>query len=168
MSAGLLGPSVSVLGYSLRSLTGAAEGTVMEPFTVRLAVRVSDLDAQLHVSGAVYHQYADHARYACVQAAGVSVEELIASGVGPVNLETSIRYRGELRGGDEVDVSCSWSWGEGKTYRVEHVLRRADGELAAEVAHISGLLDLRRRRLVANPADEWRGRAARPGLLNLA
>ena len=58
---------------------------------------------------------------------------MLASGVGPVNLETNIRYQNELRGGDEVDVSCAFLWGDGKTFRVEQELRRADGVLAAEV-----------------------------------
>lgn len=139
-----------------------------EPFSVRLEVRIYDLDPQRHVNGAVYMQYADHARFANVQAAGIDLEELMAQGVGPVNLESRIRYHRELRGGDEVDVSCVWIWGEGKTYRVEHALRRADGALAAEVEHVSGLLDLKTRRLVADPAEQWRHLARRPALLGLA
>ncbi|MBF6195184.1 MULTISPECIES: acyl-CoA thioesterase [Nocardia] len=136
-------------------------------FSTRIEVRVSDLDSQLHVTGAAYHQYADHARFACVQAAGVSVEDLIASGLGPVNLETVLRFQRELRGGDVVDVSCAWQWGEGKTYRVEHVLTRADGVVAATVTTVSGLLDLTARRMVADPARHWAARASRPELLGL-
>ncbi|XVQ13488.1 acyl-CoA thioesterase [Spirillospora sp. CA-255316] len=143
----------------------ATTGT--EPFSVRLDVRLSDLDPQLHVNGAVYQQFGDHARYACAEAAGVSVRDLIADGLGPVNLETVIRYHRELRGGDHVEVSCAWVWGDGKTYRVEHVLRRPGGTVAAEISHVSGLLDLRSRRLAADPAGEWRRRAARPELLGL-
>ncbi len=136
-------------------------------FSTRIEVRVSDLDPQLHVTGAAYHQYADHARFACVQAAGVSVEELIAAGFGPVNLETTIKFHRELRGGDAVDVSCVWLWGTGKTYRVEHLLTRADGVHAATVTHVSGLLDLGVRKLVTDPAREWSARAHTPELLGL-
>ncbi|MFI0357598.1 acyl-CoA thioesterase [Actinomadura sp. 9N407] len=135
------------------------------PFSVRLDVRLDDLDPQLHVNGAVYQKYADHARFSCVEAAGISVPDLIGGGLGPVNLETVIRYRAELRARDQVDITCAWIWGEGKTYRVEHVLRRADGTVAAEVSHVSGLLDLRTRRLVTDLAAEWHRRAARPELL---
>lgn len=135
------------------------------PFSTRIEVRVSDLDPQLHVTGAAYHQYADHSRFACVQAAGVSVDELIADGFGPVNLETTIKFHRELRGGDTVDVSCAWLWGTGKTYRVEQTLTRADGEVAATVTNVSGLLDLKARRLVTDPAREWAARAGKPELL---
>ncbi|MCU1645564.1 MAG: thioesterase [Nocardia sp.] len=93
--------------------------------------------------------------------------ELLAEGLGPVNLETVIKYHRELRAGDSVEVSCSWMWGEGKTYRVEHNLIRADGELSATVSHVSGLMDLRTRRLVANPAQEWGKRAKDPTLLGV-
>ncbi|MGO4612865.1 thioesterase family protein [Nocardia sp. 2YAB30] len=96
------------------------------------------------------------------------VDELIASGLGPVNLETVISFQRELRGGDAVEVSCTWRWGEGKTYRVEHVLTRADGVVAATVTNVSGLLDLASRRLVADPAREWAARASRPELLGLS
>ena len=139
-----------------------------EPFSVRMEVRVYEIDPQRHLNGGFYVQYADHARFACVQAAGVSVQDLVGGGLGPVNLETVIKYHRELRGGDQVDVTCEWEWGGGKTYRVRHEFRRSDGTVAAEVAHVSGLLDLGTRRLVADPREAWRTRASRPELLGLA
>ncbi|MFD6272712.1 acyl-CoA thioesterase [Nocardia asteroides] len=138
------------------------------PFRIRIPVRVSDLDSQLHVTGAAYQQYADHARFACVAAAGVSVPELLAAGLGPVNLELNVRYHRELRADDTVEIDCRWEWGSGKTYRVEHTLTRADGELAATVSYVAGLLDLRERRLVADPARHWAERATDRALLGLA
>ncbi|WP_280267537.1 acyl-CoA thioesterase [Nocardia wallacei] len=138
-----------------------------EPFSIRIDVRICDVDPQLHVTGAAYQQYADHARFECVQAAGISVDELLRAGLGPVNLETTIRYHRELRAGDSVDVTCSWTWSDGKTYRVEHTLTHSDGEVAATVRHVSGLLDLNTRKLVPDPAAEWARRATDPTLLGL-
>jgi len=46
-----------------------------------------------------------------------------------------------------------------------HELRRTDGELAAQVGYVSGLLDLRQRRLVPDPAHELGSRAQSPVLL---
>jgi acyl-CoA thioester hydrolase len=162
-------PISSVTGTATEAVTGTSAdtvtGTATGAFSVRLDVRLDDLDPQLHVNGAVYLKYADHARFSCVEAAGISVQDLLDGGLGPVNLETAIGYRAELRAGDQVDVTCAWIWGEGKTYRVEHVLRRADGTVAAEISHVSGLLDLRTRRMVTAPADAWRRRATRPELL---
>ena len=136
-----------------------------EPFRLRMQVRVYEVDTLRHLGGACYVQYAEHFRYACMQAAGVSVPGLLEDGIGPVNLQTNIRYHRELLLGDNVDVSCSWIWGDGKTYQVQHELRRTDGELAAQVGYVSGLLDLRQRRLVPDPAHELGSRAQSPVLL---
>ncbi|MGH8919585.1 MAG: acyl-CoA thioesterase, partial [Actinomycetes bacterium] len=114
-----------------------------------------------------YHQYADHSRFECVRAAGVSIDDLIADGMGPVNLETTVRFLHELRGGDEVDVSCAFGWGPGRTHTVEHEVRRVDGVVAAQVRTVSGLLDLRTRKLLSDPGALWRSRATRPELLGL-
>ncbi|SFP66245.1 acyl-CoA thioester hydrolase [Amycolatopsis arida] len=138
-----------------------------EAFSMRFTVRAYELDPQRHLTGPVYVQYADHTRYECVRAAGVSVDELLDDGMGPVNLETVLRFRHELRGGDEVDVTCAFHWGSGRTYRVEQSFTRADGVLAAEVSSVSGLLDLRTRHLVPDPATHWRARATHPEQLNL-
>ncbi|GAA5093841.1 acyl-CoA thioesterase [Nocardia iowensis] len=139
-----------------------------EPFTIRFAVRSYELDTQHHVAHTVYMQYADQSRFACAKAAGLSPARLLADGLGPINLETTLRYHSELRGDDDVDVSCAFIWGTGKTHRVEHVLRKPDGTLVAEVNSVSGLLDLRTRRLVSDPAAALRARATEPGLLGLA
>lgn len=139
-----------------------------EPFRLRMSVRSYELDPQRHVNGAVFHQYADHSRFECVRAAGVAIDDLIADGMGPVNLETTIRFLHELRGGDEVDVTCTFGWSLGRTHTVEHEVRRTDGVVAAQVRTVSGLLDLRTRKLVADPAAVWRSRASRPELLGLS
>ncbi|MFI9555293.1 acyl-CoA thioesterase [Nonomuraea endophytica] len=136
-------------------------------FAVRIAVRGYELDTQGHVNGAVYHQYGDHARWECLRAAGITVEDLLASGVGPITLENTIRYHRELRGGDEVEVSCGFEWGEGKTFRIVQEYRHQDGGLAAELTSVGGLLDLRERRLVPDPAAHWRSLASEPALLGL-
>ncbi|MFF7655625.1 acyl-CoA thioesterase [Streptomyces sp. NPDC007983] len=66
---------------------------------MRLAVRHSDLDTNGHLRGSAYVDFADHARWTCVREAGVDPLEMSRSGLGPVNLETTIRYHRELRAG---------------------------------------------------------------------
>ncbi|NUO97211.1 MAG: acyl-CoA thioesterase [Nonomuraea sp.] len=136
-------------------------------FSVRIAVRGYELDTQGHLNNVVYHQYGDHARWECLRAAGISVDDLQGAGVGPVTLENTIRFRRELRGGDEVEVSCAFEWGEGKTFGVRQEFRRADGELAAELTGVGGLLDLRTRRLLPDPKPRWRALACHPEILGL-
>ncbi|MEU7861746.1 acyl-CoA thioesterase [Nonomuraea sp. NPDC049141] len=136
-------------------------------FSVRIAVRGYELDTQGHVNSAVYHQYGDHARWECLRAAGISVDDMRSSGVGPVTLENTIRYLGELRGGDEVEVTCAFVWGKGKTFTIAQEFRHADGRVAAEMTSVGGLLDLEARRLVDDPAARWRSLAATPDVLGL-
>lgn len=138
-----------------------------EPFAVGVTVRGYETDTQGHLNQAVYLQYAEHARWSLLQAAGIQQQGLVGKGVGPVVLETTIRYRRELRAGDEVEVSCAFEWGEGKTFRVEQSIRMADGTVAAELSGLGGLLDLETRKLVAVPQDYFRALATDPAVLGL-
>jgi acyl-CoA thioester hydrolase len=136
-------------------------------FVVRIAARGYEADANGHVAGSVLLQYGQHARWECLRAAGVDQGELIGKGIGPVSLEERIRFHHEIRPGEEVEVSCVFVWGVGKSFRVEQEIRMTDGTLAAEITNTGGLLDLRSRRLVPDPGQIWRSAAKTPGLLGL-
>jgi acyl-CoA thioester hydrolase len=115
----------------------------------------------------VYLQYAEHARWALLQAAGVGQAELLAQEVAPVVLETTIRYLRELRAGEDVEVSCAFEWGEGKTFRVLQTIAKADGTVSAEAVSVGGLLDLEKRRLVAQPREFFERLTTDPGLFGI-
>ncbi|SEF31630.1 acyl-CoA thioester hydrolase [Amycolatopsis pretoriensis] len=136
-------------------------------FRITIAVRADDLDVNGHVRGPAYLAYADHARWVCVQEAGIDLGELAVRRIGPVNLETTVRFHRELVPGSEVTVGCEFHWGTGKTSRVTQKFHAPDGTLVADVASVSGLLDLDRRRLLPDPGAYWRELAARPELLGL-
>ncbi|GGR68764.1 thioesterase [Streptomyces humidus] len=138
-----------------------------DPFSVRVTVRGYETDVQGHLNQSVYINYAEHARWSLLQAAGITQAELIGKGVGPVALETTIRYRRELLAGDEVDVSCAFEWSGGKTFRIQQTVTKADGTVAAELTAVGGLLDLTERRMVANPQDVFNELASDPGLFGL-
>ncbi|MEU6087225.1 acyl-CoA thioesterase [Streptomyces sp. NPDC047085] len=138
-----------------------------EPFSVRVSVRGYETDTQGHLNQAVYLNYAEHARWSLLQAAGISQARLVAQGVGPVALETTIRYLRELLAGDEVDVTCAFEWSGGKTFRIRQEIRKSDGTLAAEVTAVGGLMDLTARKLVADPAAVFKELTTDPGLFGL-
>ncbi|MGW4194411.1 acyl-CoA thioesterase [Streptomyces sp. NPDC005004] len=127
-----------------------------EPFSVRVTVRGYETDTQGHLNQAVYLNYAEHARWSLLQAAGISQARLVGRGVGPVALETTIRFRHELLAGDETDVTCAFEWSEGKTFRIRQEIRKLDGTLAAEVTAVGGLMDLERRKLVTDPREVFK------------
>ncbi|MFI9168359.1 acyl-CoA thioesterase [Streptomyces lincolnensis] len=138
-----------------------------EAFAVPVTVRGYETDVQGHLNQSVYINYAEHARWSLLQAAGISQSGLIGSGVGPVALETTIRYRRELIAGDEVEVTCHFTWGAGKTFTIEQTIRKTDGTVAAEIKAVGGLLDLKERRLVADPREYFKELASDPGLFGL-
>jgi acyl-CoA thioester hydrolase len=138
-----------------------------DTFTVRITARGYEVDSNGHVAGTTLMQYGQHARWECMRAAGIDQGELLTVGIGPVSLEESIRFHHEVRAGEELDVSCTFVWGEGKSFRVEQELRRSDGTLAAVVTNVGGLLDLKTRRLVEDPGAVWRSIAEAPGVLGL-
>ncbi|AQS66762.1 thioesterase family protein [Streptomyces pactum] len=135
-----------------------------EPFSVPVTVRGYEIDTQGHLNQSVYLNYAEHARWSLLQAAGVRQADLIARGVGPVALETTIRYRRELLAGDEVEVTCAFEWGEGRTFRIRQLIRKADGTVAAEIEGVGGLMDLEARKLVADPHRRLKELASDPAL----
>lgn len=136
-------------------------------FTIPIVVRGYELDTQGHLNQAVYLQYTEHARWEMLRAAGLPQDKLIATGVGPVVLESTIKYLRELRGGDEVTVDTDIEYSGGKTFTFRHEIRKLDGTVAAEARVVGGLLDLRERKLVPGPAERFRDLAERPDLLGL-
>ncbi|MFE9702185.1 acyl-CoA thioesterase [Streptomyces sp. NPDC005930] len=135
-----------------------------EPFSVPVTVRGYETDTQGHLNQSVYLNYAEHARWSLLQAAGIRQADLVARGVGPVALETTIRFRRELLAGDEVRVTCAFEWSKGKTFRIRQLITKTDGTVAAEVEGVGGLMDLRERRLVPDPRQRFTELAAEPGL----
>ncbi|MFI7007572.1 acyl-CoA thioesterase [Streptomyces sp. NPDC050145] len=138
-----------------------------EPYSVHIQVRGYETDSQGHLNQAVYLQYAEHARWSALRHGGIEQGDLLARGVGPVALETTIRYLRELRAGDEVDVDCVFEWGEGKTFRMRQTVRKADGTVSAEVTAVGGILDLKARKLVPDPRQIFKELSANPDVFGL-
>ncbi|WP_051343019.1 acyl-CoA thioesterase [Pseudonocardia spinosispora] len=149
------------------SLPDEPELSFTDAHRVVIAVRYDDLDTNGHVRGPAYLAYADHARWAAVADAGIDLADLRDRNIGPVNLETTLRFRHELRPHDEVEVRTVFQRGTGKISRVLQELRRSDGVLVAEVTSVSGMLDLVQRRLLPDPDKYWRNLASDPAMLGL-
>ncbi|MEU8637962.1 acyl-CoA thioesterase [Amycolatopsis sp. NPDC048633] len=122
--------------------------TEREPFRTRIKVRHYELDTLGHLNHAVYHSYGEVSRLELLEQAGAlrSLE-----GFAAVLLESHIVFRRELRAGDEVDVTCDVKFGSGKTFSMDSNIVKVDGTLAAEITCTLGLMDLERRKLVADP-----------------
>ncbi|AYF75452.1 acyl-CoA thioesterase [Nocardia yunnanensis] len=136
-------------------------------FSVPITVRGYELDVNGHLNQAVYLQYFEHARWELLRAGGVPGEKAAAAGIGPVVLEQTIKYLRELHLGDEVTVSCEFEWTGGKIFHMRQQIVKLDGTVSARVDVVAGMLDLKARKLVADPGAALRALAGSPDLLGL-
>lgn len=120
-------------------------------FSTRIEVRGYELDPLGHVNHSVYHQYAEVARTKGFVAAGCDWDALYQRWTAPVMLTTTVNFRRELRAHDEVDVSCTAKFGDGKTFTLEQMITKVDGTLSAEIYGVFGMMDLDARKLFADP-----------------
>lgn len=116
-----------------------------------MQVRSYELDSLGHVNHAVYHQYGEVARVSGFASAGCDWDAMVAERQAPVLLSTTVHFRRELRSGEHFEVSCAARFGEGKSFRLDSVITKADGTVSAEIECVLGIMDLDARRLVANP-----------------
>lgn len=124
--------------------------------TASITVGAEDIGPNGHVRSSRYLDYAIRARWAALADAGLSIKELASAGVGPVELDVSIKFLRELVLGDEIDVVTRFEYPSPKIVRlVQSLFRRSDGVLAAIVTSVTGLMDIAERRLVDNAAEVW-------------
>ncbi|MCW0212094.1 MAG: acyl-CoA thioesterase [Pseudonocardia sp.] len=144
-----------------------------ETFSVEVGVRSYETDANGHVNHAVYHHYGEHARMEHFRAAGCTPPLMVARGLTVIILETRARFLSELLLGEQVEVTSEMIFGDGKSFGIEHLVRRlrtADGEdaggtVSCEISCRMGLLDTTTRRLVADPRGTVLAMATRPELI---
>jgi acyl-CoA thioester hydrolase len=127
----------------------------------QVIVRGYETDANGHLNHAVYHQYGEHGRTETLRAAGVEIAPLAAAGLGPVILETTVRFLAELRVGDEAQVTTAVRFGAGKSFRMDAEIRRGE-TVCATLSGVMGLFDHTTRRLVADPRGRLRELSADP------
>jgi acyl-CoA thioester hydrolase len=137
-----------------------------EPFRVQIKVRHYELDTLGHLNHAVYHSYAEVARFELFERAGAFGGELDGARVSPVLLETHVSFRREIRGGETVEVTCDTKFGGGKTFRMDSDIYNSDGALSAEVTCTVGLMDLERRKLVDDPRGRFEAAGVDMALLS--
>ncbi|MGW5723223.1 acyl-CoA thioesterase [Amycolatopsis sp. NPDC003865] len=141
--------------------------TDREPFRTRIKVRHYELDTLGHLNHAVYHSYGEVSRLELFEAAG-GLEGFKKANLASVLLETHVVFRRELRAGDEVDVTCEVKFGSGKTFKMDSNILKLDGTLAAEITCTLGLMDLERRKLVADPRARFEAAGADLKLMSAA
>lgn len=119
------------------------------------AVRWSDLDANRHVRNTIFSELATHTRFRLLESHGFSQERFESLRFGPVMFREEIRYRRELRFGEDVTVSVLFAGLslDGSQWRVHQEVTRADGKQAAVLTIDGAWIHLESRKLTRPPLE---------------
>lgn len=120
----------------------------------RVTVGEEHLDLFGHVNNAAYLALFEAVRWEWITGNGYGAAEVRQRNLGPVLLEARLRFRSEVRRGEEVLIRSRTVEYRGKIGRVEQVMLHADGTTACAAEFVIALFDLRTRRLV-KPTPEW-------------
>lgn len=123
-------------------------------FVYELMIREHHLDSYGHVNNATYVEILEEARWESITQNGYGYEKVQSTGIGPVILEISVKFRKELKLREKVRVTVQAGPMKGKIGTINQTILKDDGTVALEGHVVYGMFDLKTRKLVeANP--EW-------------
>ena len=105
----------------------------VQPYTLDMRVRWSDMDPNGHVRHSAYLDYAAHIRICYFEESDYPVSRLDQERIGPVLFSESIDYRRELKSAEKIscDISLVGLSKNQKHWLLRHHVYKASGELAA-------------------------------------
>lgn len=117
-------------------------------------VNEKHLDVFGHVNNAQYMALFEEARWDMITARGYGLEQVLKYKIGTVILESTIRYRRELKNREKVTIETrSISWHK-KILTIHQKMLKESGEVASEAEFKVGCFDLAARKLIA-PSVQW-------------
>jgi len=127
----------------------------MQEAVYELMIRESHMDSFGHVNNAECLRILEEARWELISQRGCGLEEVLASGRGPIVLEANIKFRHELRLREIVTVRTKCRGFRGKILWLEQQVANKSGDVCVGAEITMGLFDLQIRKLI--PLDEkWK------------
>ncbi|MBC7396232.1 MAG: acyl-CoA thioesterase [Bdellovibrionales bacterium] len=120
----------------------------------RTLIRERHLDSFGHVNNAQYSVLFEEARWEMISSRGYSLKCVHESQVGTVVLESTIRFKRELRLREEITIQTKVHAVSRKIITLKHLILKESGELAAEASFTLGCFDLQTRKL-RSPTQDW-------------
>ena len=109
------------------------------------------IDTFGHVNNAVYLQLLEAARWSWIFEGGGTRELIHESGVGPIVVDIQIRFSRELIAGDIITIRSEHDGNIGRTYNLNQVIFKPNGEIACQAKYRMAFLDMKLRRIVEAP-----------------
>lgn len=120
----------------------------------RVFIRESHLDTFGHVNNAMYLTLFEEARWDWITARGFGLETIRETRLGPVLLETTLKFRREVTNRETVTIETTLESYEGKIAQVRQLLFKEDGSLACDGHFVVALWDIDARKIV-EPTPGW-------------
>lgn len=117
-------------------------------------VQETDLDVFGHVNNSAYLRLFENARWDIISAAGIDLNHILKTEVGPVILEVDIKFLKEIRAREKIRIRSQVIEYQGRVGMMEQKISGSGGEVRAQAKFKFGIFDLKLRKLIA-PPDEW-------------
>lgn len=125
-----------------------------ETFRYELLIREHHLDTFGHVNNAAYLDIFEEARWELITRNGYGLKEVKASGLGPVILEVTLRFRKELQLREPIIIETRCTDYRKKIGTLEQKIFNSSSVLCADAVFSFGLFDTNERKLVP-PTERW-------------
>lgn len=125
-------------------------------FKYPLTIREFHLDTFGHVNNATYLSLYEEARWELIEGGGFGLAKIKELGMGPVILDLHLTFKRELVNRDQIIITAlNGEMKNSLVFRMHQEMLRADDNSICSTLDVSvGLMDLKKRKLIA-PTSEW-------------
>jgi len=124
-------------------------------FEQTILIREEHLDTFGHVNNARYLEMFEQARWDLITENGFGLEQVKASGTGPVILEVTLKFMREVGNRQTMRIVSTLDSYEGKIGRMTQLLLDDQERVCCEGKFVFGQWDTKTRKLI-EPTPEWR------------
>lgn len=125
----------------------------MDPFKQTFQVIWADLDPNAHMRHTAYNDYAAQVRVGLFDFLQMPLNELVASGYGPVLFHEDTTFRREVFMNEQITVDCAaLAFRQDlKVWKFRQQVWKQNEELACIIIATGAFMDLRQRKVVVPP-----------------
>lgn len=118
-------------------------------------IKENQVDMLGHLNNAVYLELFEVARWDILNSKGFTLKKILDLQKGPVLLELNLKFMKEILARDVITIKSELVKYEGKIGVMVQKMFKSNGDLAAELRVVLGLIDMKTRRLI-EPTQEWK------------
>ena len=127
----------------------------MKEFIIKVDVRWSDLDPNVHLRHSVYYDWGAFCRVAFFQEHQLTTETMAQLRIGPILFREECVFRKEIRLGDKVtiDLQLVKAKKDFSRWTIQHTIMKNGDSVAAILTVDGAWMDVTRRKLATPPRE---------------